>query len=96
MKHSEVSKLILTTREYILNQARMIYEKLDRSRFDTETCIIDLSKYTRLNRAKILYNHVYFSNLPSQHKRSLIADKSYLRIIDHPNYNPRIIEYVTD
>jgi hypothetical protein len=96
MKHSEVSKLILTTREYILNQARMVYEKLDRTRFDTQTCIVDLSKYTRLNRAKILYNHIYFSDLPLQHRASLLENKSYLRIIDHPNYNPRIIEYVTD
>jgi hypothetical protein len=96
MKRSEVSKLVLTTREYILNQARMVYEKLDRTRFDTQTCIVDLSKYTRLNRAQILYNHVYFSDLPALHRNSLLADRAYLRIIDHPNYNPRIIEYVTD
>jgi hypothetical protein len=96
IKRSGVSKLILTTREYILNQARLVYEKIDRTRFESETCIVDLSKYTRLNRAKILYNHVYFSDLPARHKINLLENKSYLRIIDHSNYSPRIIEYMTD
>lgn len=92
---SKLSKLILTTREYILNQAKMIYEKLDRERFDIETCIIDLSKYTRLNRAKILYNHIYFSNLPPEYKKALLKERNYLKIIDHHNYNPRIIDLMT-
>lgn len=96
IKHSKVSKLILTTREYILNQAKLVYEKIDRTRFDLETCIVDLSKYTRLNRAKILFNHIYFSDLPTQHKGALLQDRAYLRIIDHGNYSPRIIEYMTD
>lgn len=96
IKRSGVSKLILTTREYILNQARLAYERIDRTRFEPETCIVDLSKYTRLNRAKILYNHLYFSDLPAKHKSNLLKNKSYLRIIDHSNYSPRIVEYMTD
>jgi len=48
---SKVSKLILTTREYILHQAQIIYEKLSREKYDAETCIVDLTKYNRLNRA---------------------------------------------
>src|SRR5258708_31383991 len=96
IKRSRVSKLILTTREYILNQSKLVYEKIDRTRFDVETCVIDLSKYTRLNRAKILFNHIYFSRLPSTFRNGLLNDRSYLRIIDHPNYSPRIIESLTD
>lgn len=95
IRHSKKSKLILTTREYILNQARMIYEKIERANVDGETCIIDLSKYTRLNRAKILFNHLYFSNLPKEYKESLLERKNYLKIIDHENYNPRIIDLMT-
>ena len=92
---SKVSKLILTTREYIFHQAQLIYEKLSREKFDAETCIIDLKKYNRLNRAQILYNHIYFSNLPSQFKSAIFHDRSYLKIIDHPNYNPRIVDLMT-
>ena len=92
---SKVSKLILTTREYILHQAQMLYEKLSREKFDAETCIIDLTKYNRLNRAQILYNHIYFSDLPDSFKSAILKGRNYLKIIDHHNYNPRIIDLMT-
>lgn len=96
IKNSRVSKLILTTREYILNQARIVYEKIDRANFDLETCVIDLSKYTRLIRAKILFNHIYFSDLPPEYKKETLRERNYLRIIDHKNYSPRIINLMTE
>jgi hypothetical protein len=89
-------KLILTTREYILQQAYQQYEKLDREGFKAEKCIIDLAKYTRMNRAKILFNHVYFSALPSKYRKHMLKDNMYLSIIDHPNYSPRIVQLLTD
>ena len=92
---SKASKLILTTREYILHQAQMIYEKLSREKFDAETCIIDLTKYNRLNRAQILYNHIYFSDMPVAFKSAILNGRHYLKIIDHHNYNPRIIDLMT-
>lgn len=95
IKRSKVSKLILTTREYILNQARMVYEKLSRSRFDTETYVVDLSKYTRLNRAQILFNHIYFSDISRKYKQVLLQEKNYLKVIDHENYSPRLIDLMT-
>lgn len=95
VRQSKVSKLILTTREYILNQARLIYEKIARENFNGETCVIDLSKYTRINRAKILFNHIYFSELPINYKEALLMGKNYLKIIDHNNFNPRIIDLMT-
>lgn len=95
IRQSKLAKLILTTREYILNQARLVYEKIARERFDGETCVIDLSKYTRMNRAKILFNHIYFSDLPKAYKKALLRKRNYLQIIDHQNYNPRIIDLMT-
>ncbi|RJX17625.1 MAG: hypothetical protein C4575_12735 [Desulforudis sp.] len=96
VRKSSGVKLILTTREYILQQAYLQYEKLNREGFSTEKCIIDLAKYTRMNRAKILFNHVYFSALPAQYRKCLLEDKRYLKIIDHPNYSPRIVQLLTD
>jgi hypothetical protein len=89
------SVLVLTTREYILNQAKLYYEKLDRENFDHRICIIDLSKYSRRIRAQILYNHLHFSDLPRQHLECFVADKGYVKIVDHANYNPRLVEYLT-
>lgn len=95
IRKSQVSKLILTTREYILNQARAIYEKLARTKFDEETCVVDLSKYNRKDKARILYNHIFFSDLPSEFKVNLLDKARYLLIIDHKNYNPRIVDLMT-
>jgi len=95
LRTSPTSKLILTTREYILGQARLRYEKLERTDFKVETYVIDLSKYTRLNRARILFNHIYFSDLPENYKNTVLENRNYLRIIDHENYNPRIVELMT-
>ncbi|MBU1182156.1 MAG: restriction endonuclease [Proteobacteria bacterium] len=96
LRRSKVSKLILTTREYILNRARMMYEKLQSARFNLQTFIIDLSFYTRKIRTQILYNHMYFSELSDSFKQAVLADEGYIRIIDHPNYNPRIVQFMTD
>lgn len=96
VRSSRQSVLVLTTREYILNQARLHYEKLARERFDYRTCIVDLSKYSRRIRAQILYNHLHFSDLPRAHLEGLVAKRGHIKIVDHKNYNPRLIEYLTD
>ncbi|MCL5126373.1 MAG: hypothetical protein M1511_18120 [Deltaproteobacteria bacterium] len=96
VRRSSGAKLILTTREYILKQARQQYERLDREGLDDQKYIIDLAKYTRLNRAWILYNHIYFSDLPKDYRLAMLADRNYLRIIDHGNYSPRIVQLMTE
>lgn len=95
VRESKNTRFILTTREYILNQAKTKYEKLAQSNFDIHRCVISLADYTRFDRAKILFNHVYFSGLPRAYKKALLSHKSYLNIIDHENFNPRIIEWMT-
>ena len=90
------ARFILTTREYILQQARNIYEKLHASDFDHAKCIIRLESYTRRDRAHILFNHIYFSALPELHKRALAQKDVLLSIVDHMNYSPRIVEWMSD
>lgn len=97
IKHVERSpnkRLILTTREYILQHALGIHEKIRHSGIAKEKYLIDLSKYTKLVRAQILYNHLFFANLPATHLAALIDSGMYREVIVHENYNPRIIEAV--
>ncbi|MBX7379820.1 nSTAND3 domain-containing NTPase [Clostridium chauvoei] len=88
------SKFILTTREYILNEAKIYYEKFNNFNFDINQCSIKLSDYTEIHKANILYNHLYFSELPREIYEQLIIRKKYKEIINHSNYNPRIIDEV--
>ncbi len=93
---SKDKRFILATREYVLNQAMANYEKLNALNIDFYKCIIQLSDYTKFEKAKILFNHIYFSKLPIKYKLRFLEDKVYFKIINHSNYNPRIIEWVTD
>jgi hypothetical protein len=43
-----------------------------------------------------LFNHVYFSELPESYKKALLVQRKYLKIVDHPNYSPRIVDMKTD
>lgn len=88
-------RFILTTREYILNRAKLHYEAFSQPSVDFRLCTINLGDYTRQIRARILYNHIYFSDLPVEYKRALLWNFAYDRILNHRNYNPRVIEYMT-
>lgn len=88
--------LILTTREYILNQARSQYEEINSPLFKNNEYLIDLGKYTRKVKAQVLYNHLSAKKLPHKYVQRFIKDKTYLGVIDHQNYNPRLISTILD
>lgn len=100
-------RLVLTTREYILNAAKRKYEAIHQFPSGFAQCIVDLADYTRRVKAQILYNHIYFSDLPKSHKLAVLQPPksvpwlddgttfSYQDVIDHPNYIPRLIEFMT-
>lgn len=88
--------LILSTRTVILEQAKNKSEKIKRSLIDVAKYEIKLSKYSKYDKAKILYNHLYFKNVDDKYTNEIIADKFYKKIIRHTNYSPRLIEFFTD
>jgi len=96
VKQSKNSLFVLTTREYILNQAKETYEKLNKSNFDIKKCTIDISSYMLMDRAKILYNHLYFSSINNDYIDSITDNENYINIIKHKSFNPRVIEWMTD
>jgi hypothetical protein len=84
--------LILTTREYLYREARVANERLLESRADLIKCVLDVSGYTRTTRARILYNHLYWTpGIDRGDLRDFVDSKGYWEIIDHPNFNPRWI-----
>jgi predicted nucleotidyltransferase component of viral defense system len=87
---------VLTTRDYILHQAQSHSRRLAGPAIDTNQFVLNVGHYTRSARAKILYNHLYFSELVKSDLDALLADKLFLRMIDHKNFNPRLIELLTN
>jgi len=93
MRTSNNKRLVLTTREYILNQAQSESEMLSRQVF--AKCIVRQEDYTKLIRARILYNHLFFSGIGRAQIVEFCDGKKYRDVISHKNYSPRIVQWVT-
>jgi DNA polymerase III delta prime subunit len=89
------SRLVLTTREYILQEAARAFEAFRRHGLANTRFLLTLPSYRPIERARILHNHVWHSELPRRAKEELVTDRGYRRIVEHRNFNPRLIEYVT-
>lgn len=88
--------LILNSRITIFQEARQRQRDLVScmERKDFKVHLLDINKLSSEEKAKILYNHLAFSGIPDGHFEDIKADHRYRRIINHRNYNPRIIEFV--
>jgi Holliday junction resolvasome RuvABC ATP-dependent DNA helicase subunit len=96
IKNSPNKYLLLTTRTVILNQAVEKYEKIHQSRIANKQFELRLTDYSRYEKALILYNHLYFRNIKEDFFNSIIDNQFYKKIIDHRNYTPRIIDFITN
>ena len=92
VKRSKNKYFILTTREYILSEAMLTYECFVQRKIDIAKCTLDLHHYTKFIKASILYNHLADANIPASHINNLLENRNYLKLIDHKNFNPRVIE----
>lgn len=90
------SRFILTTREHILSSALLRSERLAHSSLAEDRFILELGYYGRAERARILYNHVHFNDLPADHRAELNRDDFFLEIVDHEHFNPRVIRWLTN
>lgn len=90
------NRFILTSRSYILHEAKLHSEALDAGYIKLAELVLDLTSYTREIRARILYNHVYHAELSEAAIESLLQPQLLKSIIDHRNYMPRIVEWMTE
>lgn len=97
MVHRDKAKrFILTTRSYILQAARTLSEALDDKKVEISEMVLNLASYTRELKARILYNHLYHSELNQASIQVLLSGDAVRQIVDHRNYMPRIIQWMTD
>lgn len=96
VRRSPNARFILTTRGYIFEEARRVSEHLGDQRLDVTKYVLDVGVYTRRIKARILYNHLLVSETPQTHIRALLESKKLAEIVDHKNYNPRVVEAMTD
>lgn len=88
-------RFVLTTRSVILNSAK---QSSDVFRYhNSEIYELEISANTigYLDKARILYSHIFLRLTDKTQKEAFYSDKNYIKIVRHRNYNPRLIEYIT-
>ncbi len=91
-KNSKNKRFILTTRDYILDQAVGAHEPLDRAKASLKRSTVTLDDYTPIVRARLLANHLQFSSLGLNVLQAVVDTRVYATIIEHPNFLPRVVE----
>lgn len=96
IRNDKTKRFVLTSRTNILNSGILhssifVSNKIQRNEF-----MLTIDKLTLFDRAKILYNHIWFSKLSEDFIDEYYKDKRYREIINHKNFNPRLVEFITD
>lgn len=95
VRSSPNARLVLTTREHIFGQAVAASERLRQAGLDGHKIVLRIGDYSFGQKAQILYNHLYFSDLPDAYKDALLRSEFYLEVVRHPKFNPRLIEWLS-
>lgn len=100
VKKSDKRKIILNSRISILNEADRKDDSFHRliRQLDDQLVYIDTSSMGLLDKARIFLSNLRFENVPQPYIKALSekVDKDKagcVKICEHPNYNPRVIEY---
>jgi len=96
VRASPTARLVMTTREHILRQATATSEKLKQSRLIDGRCVLEIGDYSHQQRAEILYNHIYFSDLSDTYRGALLSGRFYKEIVEHQKFNPRLIDWLSN
>ncbi|QSB28467.1 restriction endonuclease [Flavobacterium sp. CLA17] len=88
-------RLILTCRTTILNQAKNISDKIQNSNIDISNYEVKIENYTDWDKARILYNHIYLSDIEVNQKFIFFQNDFHWKVIKHRYYNPRVIQDIT-
>ena len=89
-------KFILTSRTTILNKAFSLSQIFQNEHIRDNEFLLKVDNLNDIDKAKILYNHIYHTNLGKEYIDEIYKNKRYKEIIRHRNFNPRIIDFITD
>lgn len=96
VRRSPNIRFLLTTREYILADAQRMHGAFAERAREVLKYTLKLEDYSKSHRAKMLFNHLYFSDLPDSRLELLIKDRAYQTIVEHEHFNPRNVETISN
>lgn len=89
-------RFVLTSRSTILNQGKLLIDSFEHGNVQQNEYELRIQSLTDLDKAQILYNHIWHSGLDDEYVEQLYFERRYRKIIAHQNFNPRLISYITD
>jgi nucleoside-triphosphatase THEP1 len=96
VQRAKNKRFVLTSRSTILNQGKTLIDSFDHVNLQRSEFELTVTRLKPLEKAQILYNHLWHSNLPREYIDQLYVGKRYRSVIEHQNFNPRLIEFVSD
>ena len=89
-------RLILTSRTSIFDRGYYLSTHFQAGKIGSKQYIFSIEGYSMLDKAKILYSFLWRGNISKDFCFEIIDNKIYRRIINHKNYNPRILELIVN
>lgn len=96
IKRDKTKRFILTSRTNIFKSGLLHSPIFTNNKIEQQEYLIKIDSLSELDRAMILYNNIWFSNLPEDYIDELYIKKRYKDIINHKNFNPRLVQFITD
>lgn len=96
VRRDNSKRFILTSRTTILKQVKTFSDLFEIRQINKKEYEITIQSLSTLDKAKILYNHIWFGELNEEYIDELYSQKRYVKIVKHRNYNPRLISFITD
>ena len=88
--------LILNSRITIWQEAKERKPELLKC-FEGNQCriyILNMAAIDIVEKAKIFYNHIVFNGMDDEYFAEIKRERRYFNIVKHPNYTPRVIEFI--
>lgn len=104
VKNAKNKLAIFTTREFIFQQAKSMYEAFQEHEGSIKKLVLEITDEDLLFKAEIFYNHLWKNKVPYNFVKTLFFDKDgnkwnencfLARILNNPTYNPRILATAT-
>lgn len=96
IKNNKNKRLVLTSRTTILNQGKLLNDIFEHDHLLKNEYRLQIKSLSDLDKAQILYNHIWHSDLQKNYIDQLYEQNRYGKIVKHKNFNPRLINYITD
>lgn len=93
---NKFKRFVLTSRTTILSQGKILNDIFENQSIDRAEFEITLESLSLMDKARILYSHIWHSGVGADYIDQLYKNKRYRNIVMHPNFNPRLIRFITD